>query len=42
LRALQESTTRFDAELNAYLPKNHHMIIRDFKATLEREIKRYL
>jgi len=42
LQALQESNIRFDAELNAYLPKNHHMIIRDFKATLEREIKRYL
>lgn len=42
LRALQESNIRFDAELKAYLPKSHHMIIRDFKTTLEREIKRCL
>lgn len=29
-------------ELKEFLPKSHHMIIKDFKTTLEREIKRYL
>lgn len=42
LAALHETTFRFDNELKAYLPKSHHMIIRDFKKTLEREIRRYL
>lgn len=42
LTALNESNIRFDSELRKFLPKSHQLIIRDFKATLEREIKRYL
>lgn len=42
LQALEATDIRFDSELKEYLPKSHHMIIRDFKNTLEREIKRYL
>lgn len=42
LKALQESSIRFDAELKAFLPKSHHIIIRDFKKTLEQEIRRYI
>lgn len=42
LKVLKETTIRFDSELREVLPKSHHMIIRDFKATLEREIKRYV
>lgn len=42
LEALKGTHIRFDSELRGFLPKSHHMIIRDFKATLEREIKRYL
>ena len=42
LKVLKETKIRFDSELRAVLPKSHHMIIRDFRATLEREIKKYL
>lgn len=42
LKALQKSSIRFDAELKAFLPKSHQMIIKDFKKTLEREIRRYI
>lgn len=42
LKALQKTPIRFDAELKAFLPKSHHMIIKDFKKTLEREIKRHI
>ncbi|TSC79272.1 MAG: hypothetical protein G01um101429_507 [Parcubacteria group bacterium Gr01-1014_29] len=42
LHTLEKTDIRFDSELKAYLPKSHWMIIRDFKQTLEREIKRYL
>jgi len=39
---LQKSNIRFDSELKEFLPKSHHIIIKDFKKMLEREIKRYL
>ncbi|TSC74816.1 MAG: hypothetical protein G01um101433_990 [Parcubacteria group bacterium Gr01-1014_33] len=39
---LQKEEANFNEELRRFLPKGHHMIIRDFKKTLEREIKRYL
>ena len=42
LALVQQTTIRFDNELKRYLPKSHWMIIRDFKQTLEREIKRYV
>lgn len=42
LKALQASSIRFDAELKVFLPKSQHMIIRDFKAVLTRELKRYI
>ena len=42
LKALQKTKIHFNNELRAVLPKSHHMILRDFKITLEREIKRYL
>lgn len=42
LDALHTSDPSFDSELKGFLPKSHHLIIRDFKATLEREIKRYV
>lgn len=42
LEALSESSIRFDSELRKFLPKGHQLIIRDFKTTLEREIKRYI
>jgi predicted nucleotidyltransferase component of viral defense system len=29
-------------ELKSLLPKSHHRILRDFRTTLERELKRYL
>jgi predicted nucleotidyltransferase component of viral defense system len=41
-KALNETHISFDTELREFLPKSHHMIIRDFKTTLEREIKRYI
>lgn len=41
-KALKKSSIRFGAELNAFLPKSHRMIVKDFKKTLERELKRYL
>lgn len=42
INALRETEIRFDSELRAVLPKSHHMIVRDFKETLEREIRRYV
>jgi predicted nucleotidyltransferase component of viral defense system len=42
LDALHTSDPSFDTELKGFLPKSQHMIIRDFKTTLEREIKRYV
>lgn len=41
LAALQKNKINFDAELKEFLPKSHHLIIKDFKTTLEREIGRY-
>ncbi len=42
LKTLRESPIRFDKELKVFLPKSHHMIIRDFKKTLEQEIRRHI
>ncbi len=42
LTLLQKEKASFDEELRRFLPKGHQLIIRDFKATLEREIKRHL
>lgn len=39
---LQKNKINFSGELKEFLPKSHHMIIRDFKKTIEREIKRYV
>ncbi len=37
---LEAYTQSFDG-LKEFLPKSHHIIVKDFKATLEREMKRY-
>ncbi|MBI3442873.1 MAG: nucleotidyl transferase AbiEii/AbiGii toxin family protein [Candidatus Sungbacteria bacterium] len=42
LALLKKEGASFDAELRRFLPKGHQLIIRDFKNTLEREIKRYI
>jgi predicted nucleotidyltransferase component of viral defense system len=42
MKALHDAKINFDSELKVFLPKSHHAIVRDFKATLEREIKRYV
>ena len=42
LALLQKEEANFDGELRRFLPKGHQLIIRDFKTTLEREIKRYI
>ncbi|OGI28701.1 MAG: hypothetical protein A2288_03865 [Candidatus Moranbacteria bacterium RIFOXYA12_FULL_44_15] len=42
LDLLQKTDINFEHELKQFLPKSHWMIIRDFKHTLEQEIKRYL
>jgi len=42
MKALHDTKINFDSELKAFLPKSHHMIVKDFKSTLEREIKRYI
>jgi predicted nucleotidyltransferase component of viral defense system len=42
MKALHDTKINFDSELKAFLPKSHHMIVKDFKATLERELKRYI
>jgi predicted nucleotidyltransferase component of viral defense system len=41
LLGLEERDLNFEG-LKEFLPKSHHMIIRDFKNTLKREIQRYL
>lgn len=41
LQILQDRSLNFDG-LKEFLPRNHHLIIHDFKGTLEREIKKYL
>ncbi len=42
LPLLQESDLNFEGELKRFLPKTHWAIIRDFKNTLEKEIKRFI
>lgn len=42
LAALKEKDVNFEAELKRFLPKSHWAIIRDFRQTLEREIKNSL
>jgi predicted nucleotidyltransferase component of viral defense system len=42
LTLLQKEQASFDAELRWFLPKGHQLIVKDFKTTLEREIKRYI
>ncbi len=42
LNTLRQSRIDFDRELKAFLPRSHWAIIRDFPATLEREIARFL
>ena len=42
LASLGKEDIDFDGELKEFLPKNQWAIIRNFKETLEREIKRYL
>lgn len=39
---LHKEKMSFDAELRQFLPKGHQLIIKDFKTTLEREIKRFI
>ncbi|MBI2459369.1 MAG: nucleotidyl transferase AbiEii/AbiGii toxin family protein [Parcubacteria group bacterium] len=39
---LRKEKASFNEELRRFLPKSHQLIVRDFKITLEREIKRYL
>jgi predicted nucleotidyltransferase component of viral defense system len=40
--ALEKSSIRLDSELKEFLPKSHHMMIKDFKKMLKREIGRYI
>lgn len=42
LDALHASEPSFDTELKTFLPRSHQMIVRDFKTTLEREVKKYI
>lgn len=42
LAALRTSSLHFEKELKQFLPKSHWPLIRDFPATLEREIRRFL
>ncbi len=42
IETLRKSSVRFDRELKVFLPKSHHILIRDFKKTLEQEIRRYI
>lgn len=42
LEALKSTSINFSQELKEFLPKSHWLIIRDFPATLEREIKRFV
>lgn len=41
LKLLEDTKINFRTELKKFLPKSHWLIIRDFPATLEREIKRF-
>jgi len=40
LHDLQKTKINFEVELKQFLPKSHWAIIKDFKKTLERELKR--
>lgn len=42
LKTLKQTNINFEKELKHFLPKTHWAIIRDFKQTLEREIKRFI
>ncbi|MFA6494676.1 MAG: nucleotidyl transferase AbiEii/AbiGii toxin family protein [Candidatus Paceibacterota bacterium] len=42
MKTLHGTKINFDSELKTFLPKSHHMIVKDFKAMLERELKRYI
>ncbi len=42
LDALKKTDINFDSELKTFLPQGHHMIIKNFKTTLEREIQKYI
>lgn len=42
LKALHEKDLSFERELKTFLSRNHHMIIKNFKQTLEREINRFV
>lgn len=42
LKTLQQSQINFEKELKQFLPKSHWALIRTFRATLEREIERYV
>lgn len=42
LAILRKTQINFEKELKQFLPKTHWTIIRDFKQTLEREIKRFM
>jgi len=41
LKKLTKEKIGFRDELKNFLPKNHHIILKDFKKNLEREIKRF-
>lgn len=42
LKAFKTTSTSLDKELKRFLPKSHWPVIRDFSATFERELKRFL
>lgn len=42
LAALKSTSINFNKELKEFLPKSHWLIIRDFPATLEREIRQFI
>lgn len=42
LAALNSSDINFETELKQFLPRSHWAIIRDFRATLKREINRFI
>lgn len=42
LEKLKRTNTDFKRELKDFLPRSHQIILKDFKANLTREIKRYL
>jgi predicted nucleotidyltransferase component of viral defense system len=40
--ALKETDVNFESELKQFLPRSHWAVVRDFRETLEREIKRFM